>query len=118
MPQCQTTVTDVVLWIKHLDDARMRSDLESLASEQELTLQVDEITGRWCRMKTGSDGRPTLGLRPVGPMRDIWMRWFTEEKGKVVTVRPVNGSDDLTNAATALMVEWSSPEDNRAFAGL
>lgn len=117
-PTSHISVSDVVLWIKHIDDARLRAVLENLPSEGETTLEVGEVVGRWCRMRTGSDGRPTLGLRPIGPMRDVWMRWYTEEKGKIVSVSPVNVSDDVTSAASALMMEWSSPEDDRAFANL
>ncbi|GAA0299428.1 hypothetical protein [Rhodovulum strictum] len=117
-PVAHAKVEDVNMWFSHIDSPRVRARLEALESEEEISLEVDDIIGRWCRMKTGRDGRKSDGLRPIGPMRDVWMRWFHEEKGKVVTVRPVTMADDVAASASALMVEWTSPEDEAAFAGL
>ncbi|MCO8144624.1 hypothetical protein NHN26_05240 [Rhodovulum tesquicola] len=113
-----TKVEDVTMWFKHVDSAALRARLEALDSEEEIALEVQNVVGRWRRMRTGRDGRRVNGLRPVGPMKDVWLGWFETEKGKVVTVRTVTMADDFSGAASALMVEWTSPEDEAAFAGL
>lgn len=117
-PIAHTKVEDVTMWFRHIDSAAVRARLEALNSEEEIALEVDNVVGLWRRMRTGRDGRMVNGLKPVGPMKDLWIRWFEEQKGKVVTVRPVTMADDVAAGASALMVEWTSPEDEAAFAGL
>lgn len=117
-PVAHTKVSDVTMWFSHIDSPALRARLDALDSEEEISLEIDNVVGRWCRMRTGTDGRKTPGLRPIGPMKDIWNRWFREEKGKIVVVRPVTVADDLVASASALMVEWNSPEDEAAFADL
>ena len=111
-------ITDFVVWFKNIHSADLLRHLNALAPEEELTLLADNIVGPWQRMKSGTDGRPTPGIKPVGPMKKVWSDWFRTRRGERITLRTVNLADDHLAASAALFSEWNSPEDEEAFRDL
>ena len=108
-------VTDVAIWFKHVHAQKLLSRLNALDPEDEILLSIDHVVGRWQRMKTGKDGRPVQAIKPVGPMKVVWMEWFRTRKGEKVEMQEVQLADDLLAATAGLMSEWSSEEDETAF---
>ena len=111
-------ISDIAIWFKHLPSQSLRDHLARLEPEAEVTLEVDEVLGRWRRMKRGVDGRLPDAVIPVGPMKEIWGNWFRTRKGATVTVRIVDTADDYLAAQTPLFSEWASTEDEEAFRDL
>ena len=111
-------VADIAIWFKHLPTQGLRDRLANLEPEGEVTLEVDEVQGRWRRMKRGVDGRLPDAIIPIGPMKDIWGQWYRTRKGALVSVRIVSTADDYLAAQTRLFSEWASAEDEEAFRDL
>lgn len=116
--EARTKVSDIAIWYKHLDSREMVACLEALEPEEEITLSVDGVVGRWRRMRTGRDGRRVNAIRPTGPMKDHWGALFRRRRGAVVTLAVVADGDDFLQSASALFSEWNSPEDEAAFRDL
>ena len=108
-------ISDHAIWFKHLPNQTLRNHLASLEPEAEVTLEVDEVQGRWRRMKRGVDGRLPEAVIPIGPMKAVWGKWYRTRKGATVSVRIVNTADDYLAAQTQLFSEWASAEDEAAF---
>ena len=111
-------IEDVAIWFKHVKSPPLLERLRSLEPEQEITLETGGVVGRWQRMKTGSDGRETLAIRPVGSMKTVWGEWFKTRKGENIEIREVRMADDLLKATSGLFSEWSEEEDEEAFRDL
>ena len=111
-------IKDDSIWLKHIEgDAKLVSRLQRLSEDDVIDLEVNGIVGRWQRMRTGRDGRPTLGIRPIDTMRQVWSA-MQAERGKIVDIREVRTADSYLAALTPLMSEWDSPEDNEAYRDL
>ena len=80
-------ITDFVVWFKNIHSADLLRQLGSLAPEEQLTLMADDVVGPWQRMKAGADGRPTLGIKPVGSMKKVWSVWFRTRRGESITLK-------------------------------
>ena len=59
----------------------------------------------------------TTGIKPIGPMKEIWKR-LQARRGEVVEVRQVRTADAYLAALNETMTEWNSPEDEEAFRDL
>jgi hypothetical protein len=118
MEERTVRIEDHTIWFKHVADDQLRGRLESLSDNQEIMLLADGVVGRWKRMRTGSDGRPVLGIKPDGAMKSIWEKWFRNRKGEEIQLREVALADDYLVAGSALFSEWNSPEDDEAFRDL
>ena len=81
-------VRDSVLWTKHIrgDDA-LTATLNALRERSPIDLEVDGCRGTWQKMDNGRDGRPTPGIKPLGPARLHWHDLFRDKRGRAVTVR-------------------------------
>lgn len=112
------SISDHAVWFKHLANQNLRERLAALEAEAEITLETDSVTGRWRRMKRGVDGRLPDAIIPVGPMKDVWNKWFRTRRGEWVEVRIVTTADDYLSAQTPLFSEWASAEDDEAFRDL
>lgn len=111
-------IRDNSIWLKHIEgDQSLRDRIEALKAGQVIDLEVAGIVGRWERMKDGQDGRPTEGIKPIEAMRDVWKQ-MQKERGRLVEVREVQTADGYLAAASALMSEWDSPEDEAAYRDL
>ena len=93
----QTTVRDVVIWTKHVRGDDMARRLAALPEDAEITLRVDGVSGRWCKMRNGKDGRPTSGLRPVGRAQAFWQSLFESRRGESVSVELVGDDGDFSS---------------------
>ncbi|MBI4920346.1 MAG: hypothetical protein HY834_01230 [Devosia nanyangense] len=111
-------ISDNSIWLKHIEaDAPLRDRLTSLKAGDVVELEVAGIVGRWERMRDGSDGRPTEGIKPVEGMKRVWTQ-LQSERGRVVDVRQVQSADSYLAALGATLSEWDSPEDEAAYRDL
>lgn len=100
-----TTVRDVVIWTKHIHGGDTAARLAALPGEAELTLIVDGVRGRWCKMRDGKDGRPTSGLRPVGRAQSFWQSLFDARRGDSVSLE-IADDDDIGGVGEASGQPW------------
>lgn len=112
-------IRDDVLWLKQLKEVPDLFEAASqLAAGDELTLRVDGIVGRWARMRPGRDGRPTMGLKPIGAMAEVWAR-LQRKRGELVSLDWPDAEDDpLLRLADETFDEWRSAEDEAAYGDL
>jgi hypothetical protein len=113
-----TKINDDAIWVKNIDgDSHLRERLIGLRPGQVIDLEVDGVVGKWERMRTGKDGRPTLGIKPIAEMRSVWAR-LRRQGQKTVGIREVVAADTYLASLTPLLSEWDSPEDEKAFRDL
>jgi hypothetical protein len=112
------SIEDTTIWISHVRDAKLRRRLEEMKEDDTIHLVADGVVGRWVKMKSGRDGRPTRGIKPDGEMKTIWNDWFRDRKGKQIVVQEVQLADDYLKEGSLLFSEWESPEDEEAFRDL
>jgi hypothetical protein len=111
-------IRDDSMWAKQIEGSKALKDrIIALTPGAVIELEVDGIVGRWEKMRNGKDGRSTLGIKPIGPMKEIWKR-FQARRGDVVEVREVKTADAYLAALSDIMTEWNSPEDEEAFRDL
>jgi hypothetical protein len=111
-------INDDVLWAKQIEgDPDLRERIVALPAGSSIDLEVDGIVGHWEKARTGKDGRPTLAVKPVGPMREVWKR-FQERRGEIVEVRETRSADRYLKALSGTLSEWDTPEDDEAFRDL
>ena len=80
-------VRDHVLWTKHIrGDAALKATLNALGERSPIDLEVDGCRGTWQKMDDGRAGRPTPGMKPLGPARLHWHDVYQEKRGHTVTV--------------------------------
>ncbi|WP_438748039.1 hypothetical protein [Pararhizobium sp. O133] len=114
----QVKISDIAIWFKHVESPQLRERLRALPDEEYINLETDGVVGRWIRMKTGKDGRPTEAIRPEGSMKRVWSDWFKNRRGELVSIREVQLADDYLINVSKLFEEWDSPEDEAAFRDL
>jgi hypothetical protein len=111
-------IRDDAMWAKQIEgEKKLKERILSLAPGEIIELEVDGIVGRWERMRDGRDGRPTPGIKPIGPMKEIWKR-LQSRRGEIVEIREVRTADAYLDALTNTLAEWNSPEDEEAFRDL
>ena len=112
-------IRDGVIWAKHLKASpALYNEVVDLPDEETISLAIDGIVGKWARMRTGADGHPTLGIKPVGAMATVWKR-LQERRGEKVRVSwPDDEEDAWLRLADATFEEWYSAEDEEAFGNL
>jgi hypothetical protein len=111
-------IRDNAIWFKHIEgDERLRERILRLRQGATIDLEVDGVVGRWVKMQDGKDGRSTDGLRPVGPMREVW-KGMQARRGAVVPIRAIVSADAYLDSLRPLLSEWDSPEDDEAFRDL
>jgi hypothetical protein len=111
-------VRDDVIWASHIEgDAELQERVMQLRERAVIELEVDGIVGRWQKLKTGRDGRPTNAIKPVGPMREVWKQ-FQQRRGEIVPIRETQTADRYLASLQSTLTEWDSPEDEEAFRGL
>ena len=111
-------ICDDAMWATRIEGGKALKDrILSLAPGEVIELEVDGIVGRWERMRNGTDGRPTKGIKPIGPMKEVWTR-LQARRGEVVEIREVRTADAYLAALSNTLSEWNSPEDEEAFRDL
>lgn len=112
------TIRDDAVWASHIQgDPRLKERIHSLSAGEVIELEVDGIIGQWEKMRSGRDGRPTPGIRPIGPMLQTWKQ-FQKRRGETVPVREARVADSYLAALGNTLSEWDSPEDEEAFRDL
>ena len=111
-------ISDDTIWAKQIEGGKaLKERILALAPGEIIELEVDGIVGSWEKMRNGRDGRVTTGIKPIGPMKEIWQR-LQARRGKVVEVRQVRTADAYLAALNETMTEWDLPEDEEAFRDL
>lgn len=111
-------ITDDSIWAKQIEGAKaLKERILSLSPGELIELEIDGIVGQWEKMRNGKDGRTTKGIKPVGPMKEVWKR-FQARRGELVQVREVRTADAFLEALSDTLSEWNSPEDEAAFRDL
>lgn len=114
----QVRIADIAIWFKHVESPELQQRLRALRDDEYINLEADGVVGRWVRMRTGRDGRPTEAIRPDGNMKNVWGNWFRERRGDLIPLREVQVKDDYLATIASLFPEWESPEDEQAFRDL
>jgi hypothetical protein len=113
-----TDIVDDAIWVKRIDGSpELQKRIAALKPGEVIDLEVDGIVGRWERMRTGKDGRPTRAIKPISEMREVWARLRRQGK-KIVSIREVVMADSYLAALADILDEWNSPEDEEAFRDL
>jgi hypothetical protein len=108
-------INDDAIWLKNIEgSSRLQEKIKALRPGEALDLEIDGIVGKWERMRDGADGRPTLGIKPIAEMREVWAM----RRGRIVRVREVVAADSYLAALTPTLNEWDSPEDDEAYGDL
>ena len=111
-------IRDDAVWVTHIEgDPALRARILSLEPQETIDLEVDGVVGKWEKMKTGKDGRPTSGIRPIGSMKAVW-KHLRKKAGAHVEVREVVSADTYLASVASTLSEWDSPEDVLAYSGL
>lgn len=118
LPMSTLAIQDNVVWAKHVEDETLRNRILQLRAGERIELLVDGIAGRWEKMKTGRDGKPTTGIKPVGAMAEIWNERFFPRKGDRVPVQEIVTADSYLEGLAAGLSEWDSPQDEQAYRDL
>jgi hypothetical protein len=111
-------INDDAIWVKHIEgNPDLQARIRAMRPGDVLDLEIDGVVGRWERMRDGRDGRPTLGIKPVAEMREVWARMRRRPR-KVADVREVIVADRYLAGLTPLLSEWESPQDDAAYRDL
>lgn len=112
-------ICDDVLRARHIEgDPDLARSIRSLPADDIIVLRIEGTPLRFRKMRDGSDGRPTDGVRPERESSEFWRR-LQARRGAMVTVEPEIGRiDPYLLSLTATLTEWNSPEDAAAYDGL
>ncbi len=106
---------DDAIWLKNVNaDANALALLRQIPAGTALKLEVEGVTGDWVRMADGKDGRPTLGLKPVGQTLAFW-KSMKSRRGEYLEFKVVDPRDSYLSDVQKTLSEWESREDEEAF---
>jgi hypothetical protein len=109
---------DDAIWLKTVTADQMTvSYLRQLPAGSRIRLAIEGTPGEWEKMADGRDGRPTLGLKPVGRTREYW-KGLKHRRGKLLDFKVLDPRDALISDIEASLTEWDSKEDEAAFRDL
>jgi hypothetical protein len=109
---------DDAIWLKHVKaDANALALLRQVPAGTALRLEIEGVAGDWVRMADGRDGRPTLGLKPVGKTLTFW-KSMKSRRGEYLEFKIVNPRDSYLADVQKTLSEWESDEDEAAFRDL
>jgi hypothetical protein len=110
---------DDAIWFKHIDaDSNILALLSQLPAGTRIAMNIEGITGSWQRMADGKDGRPTLGLKPVGATVEAWKKVRAKRSKERLNFRIIAPGDTYLSAVEKTLSEWHSKEDEKAFRDL
>jgi hypothetical protein len=106
---------DDAIWLKNVNaDANAMALLRQVPAGTHLKLEIEGVSGDWVRMANGKDGRPTLGLKPVGKTLEFW-KTMKARRGEYLEFKIVDPRDSYLSDIQKTLSEWESPEDSDAF---
>ena len=112
-------IRDNSIWARHVKAAPdLYNAIIMLREGETIRLKVDGIVGKWEKMRTGKDGRPTTGIKPIGAMATVWNRMQARRGEKVDVSWPDDEGDAWLKMADKTFEEWYSAEDEEAFGDL
>lgn len=95
-------IRDRVLWIKHIHGARFLSDkLQKLPAGTSIRLRIGGQAGVWEKMKDKPDGKPTPGLKPVGPVSEYWQTLFRTRRGELIDIEMDSSASPMAQVSDA-----------------
>ena len=84
-------VRDDVLWAKHIHgNDPLKTEITELRAGCLIELEIDGFLGTWKKMADGKDGRPTFGIKPLGPAQTRWHE-LQDRRGACVTIQKRSG---------------------------
>ncbi len=91
-------VRDHALWTKQIQrDDTLKATLNGSRGRNRIELEVDGFRGTWQKMEDGKDGRPTTGIKPMGPAQAHWHTLLQNRLGDVAAIAvPSNGHNEKT----------------------
>ncbi len=111
-------IADHAVWLRHMINGdHIAKHISGLPENAPVALQVDGKPILFRKMRNGSDGRPTAGIRPDESFKAYWTTLYNERRGEEVSVElgEVPPSDPYLAAVGALLSEWTSPADDAAY---
>jgi hypothetical protein len=106
---------DDAIWLKNVNaDSNTIAILRQIPAGTKLKLEVEGVRGDWQRMADGKDGRPTLGLKPVGKTLEFW-KSMKPRRGEHLEFKIVDPGDTYLSDVQTTLSEWNSEEDEKAF---
>jgi hypothetical protein len=97
-----TTITDYVIWAKHIhDDPLLTARVVGMRAGETVELEIEGERGAWRKMEDGKDGRATPGLRPVGAAQDHWRSLYKSRRGQVARVDVVRERQGVAERGAA-----------------
>ncbi len=106
---------DDVIWLKNVTaDNSTLALLRQLPASAKLQLDIEGFRGDWERMADGKDGRPTLGLKPVGKALEFW-KAMRARRGEYLEFSIVELGGTYLSSLQKTLSEWDSEEDELAF---
>ena len=117
----QMIISDHAIWLKHIEaDMAIIDRVSRLSQNAPITLQVDGRPVLFRKMRDGSDGRPTQGVRPDESFKDYWNELYKTRRGEKVEIclDDTPPTDPYLASISSLLSEWDSPEDHEAYHGI
>ncbi|MCA3583938.1 MAG: hypothetical protein IOC90_17080 [Methylocystis sp.] len=111
-------ISDNSIWAKHVQDGEdIQRHILNLAENAPVALQIDGKILLFRKMKNGSDGRQTSGIRPDETSRDYWNKLYSERRGERVPIALLKApaAEPYLQSIGHLLGEWDSPSDNAAY---
>ena len=90
--------------------------LGSMPEDTRVIFEIDGTQGEFAKMADGKDGRPTPGYKPIGAMKEVWSK--LQRRGDRVSFKIIERKSTYLTAVQAMMTEWDSESDERAFRDL
>jgi hypothetical protein len=111
------TIRDDAIWAKHIEgDPALVEQICALPENAMILLLIEGTPVRFVKMRDGSDGRPTAGLRPADAEARHFWRSLQARRGEQVQVSTAHLPHGTYLASlSALLSEWESPEDAAAY---
>jgi hypothetical protein len=111
-------IADSTIWAKHVQDGHdIQSRILELLENAPIALQIDGKPVLFRKMRNGSDGRPTSGIRPDESCKAYWSKLYSERRGERVPIALVTTPvvDPYLASIGHLLSEWDSLADNAAY---
>jgi hypothetical protein len=114
----RVTVRDNALWLRHIAGAAdLQHRLGQIPANARIALKIDGKRIVFRRMRNGSDGRPTFGLRPDEDYRALWAEIYEKKRGEALSIEEdfVSEIDPYLTGLEPILSEWMTQEDSEAF---
>lgn len=114
-------IRDNAVWARHIEgDPEIIARIEALPENRPITLLIDRKPVRFLKMRDGTDGRRTNGLRPDPAFKTFWNA-LQQRRGETMTIEldgVASPADPYLASISGLLAEWDSAEDALAYDGL